>query len=290
MRKIVNILVVLGAMSASSYANYLKDIAPDEEKLVAPSKWHPFRVHRENVHLRDLLRHISLEPDVEFVEDVERTLDMLSEHNHMALFEGDIAFNEETRAIIGRYFSTIRTEEQQVHAKLCFAEAWEEMHHRRTERDLVRLVHKIEEACEMGFVPAILAYGVMNRYGLFGMHKNLPMADVFFRVAAHNGSGSALGYLAQMRAEHYVLHEGLAESMLYGDDRLPQMLQLRAAAIHGGNMAYDTAASYHDILKNDIGRKRAKTVGRGALKVVDGTLDRLERVTEVGAKVAAVVI
>jgi hypothetical protein len=290
MKKGFKILLVMELLTGDLSANYLKDINTDEEKLTQISSWHPFRQHRENTHRQDLIRHISMEPDMEFVEDMEHTLSMLGEHNHIALFEGDIPFDTETRDIIQGYFQLAKTDEQQAHARLCFAEAWQEMHVKRTERHIINLVTKVEEAAELGYVPAILAYGVMNRYGLFGMHKNLPLADAFYRVAAHNQSGSALWYLSQMRAEHYVLHEGLSESMLYGDDRLPQMFQLRAAAIKGGNMAYDSAAEYHSILKSDIGRKRAKTVGKATMKVIDGTLERVERLTEVGAKVAAVVV
>jgi TPR repeat protein len=290
MNYIKKFCILLLLMTSEGYPQYLKDIAPDEEKLIPTSNWHPFRRHRENIHQQDLMRHINIEPEVEFMADLNRTLDMLGEQNHMALFEGDIPFNEETRMIIGRYFRLGDSRVDQVRIKTCFDDAWLEMHKRRAGRDVTRLVENIETAAEAGYVPAILAYGVMNRYGLFGMRKNIPMADVFFRIATHNGSGAALGYLAQMRAEHYVLHEGLAESILYGDDRLPQMLQLRAAAIHGGNMAYDTASQYQDISKNDIGRKRAKAVGKGALQVVDGTLDRLESLTESAGKIAAIAL
>ena len=275
----------LGTQVQSQYLKELNlDLVKDELEN-EDSRRGLFRNYRKRKKVRQLIRRIALEPHLGFVENTNDSFEHLVEYEHIALFEGDIAYDVQTKELIANYFNIAHTQEERDAAQEGFTEALAQMRLKRKRRDIHAIVTKVEEAAEAGYVPAILAYGVMNRHGLFGLRKNLPLAEAFYRVAAIGNSGMALGYLAAMRSEHYVLGDQLSKSFLYRDDRLPQMQLLRASAIAGGNMAYEVAEDYYAILRSDVKRHRFKTVGNVSLQVFDGTLDRVDKIAESAGKI-----
>lgn len=268
---LIGVSALLGVSPALS--TYLKDMNKDlvSDELQREDKKGFMRHTREKVHVRRLMRHIAIE-DASSLHDGFVTIcpdffKNLSSEGNFTLIDGDIPYDPQTQIIVASYFA--KPQEDQSDAKKDFRDAMALMRSSSKKRDLVGLVSKVERAAEVGYIPAILAYGVMNRYGLFGLHKNVALAEAFLKVAAGGNSSIALGYLSKIRREHYVLGVNLKKTLLMGHDHMPDMQLMRAASIGGGNMAYEFADTYLGVLKGDIRRDRIKVVQEGAKATAD---------------------
>lgn len=177
---------------------------------------------------------------------------------HFTHVKGDIGYDSHTRRLISSYFKRNMNGIDPLDVKDRFERAIEALQDHKTEKDLRGILSDIEFAAESGYISAIVAYGLINQHGLLGVHRNVALAEAFFKVAASGNSTVALGHLAQLRKKHMVLGSDLKETLFLNHDHMVEMQLLRAASIGGGGLAYEFADTYRHVLEMDVRRDRAR--------------------------------
>ncbi len=270
-------------------APYLKNIdrAIVQDDLAETYDKGFFKRRKAKKNIKALLRHLAVEKagggDFFINGSHEAVMYAVSHTDIIAAGEG-VPYTQTSLNAIANYFRPLKDDYERAMAVMTFNQAFKEMKRSRDQRNIYQIVRGVEEAAEVGYVPAILAYGVMNRYGLFGLHKNMALAEAFFRMAAAGGSGYAMGYLADMREQRLVYYQGLKGDLITGHDRNDFVTLLRAASITTGNWSDDFGEHYQAILWGNLKREQAVVVGHYAKEVVKVGGVVLEKAGEIGVK------
>lgn len=266
-------------------ARYIKDLPIDnaeEEFFKASMKNKNYKTAKREKELRDYLRIFS---ENQFIDSIEPIVEKFKNPNGETIFNKEVPYTETSIKKIGGYF--ILTEQEKTTAVDAFKKAILLMSENDSSQFSFDIIRNVEKAAELGYVPAILAYGAMNRYGLFGMSKNIPLATVFLTIAAEAGGDSkAFELLGGMRQKHLMLEEDLKVSPLFREDRIPQSVQFRIAAIGGGNFNNNASEEYLSIMNNNKARRRAGYVRHTSSDLLDRLLVEFAKLGGIFAKYA----
>lgn len=275
---------------------YLKDLDEGEVKERLLKKGGQSYTLNKKSREKSLLKNFPLKktPDSAFVTDIDHVVDQLMKVNETTVFKEDIPYDTAVKVRLMKYFKLTKNKKKNEQAKNDFKEALELIKKRhkakRKDRNLdcYTIVTKLEQSAESGYLPALSAYGLLNRYGLLGLKKNIPLAEAFFKIAAESGDDVGMRYLGKLRHKHYVLDDTLTKSTFVKADRIPEMKNWRAAALGEGNFS-KAAKNYYQTISKDVQGKRAKTIVKTAGVAVDGMIDRISKLTAAAKSGAAVV-
>lgn len=268
----------------SGQARYIKDLRiedPEEKFYKASVKNKSYKTEKRE---KDLEQYLEIFSESQFIDSIEPIMEKFKNPNGETIFNSEVAYTESSLKKIGGYF--ILTEEKKNTALDAFNKATELMAENDNSQWSFQIITNVEKAAELGYVPAILTYGVMNRYGLFGMNKNVPLATVFFTIAAEAGNDKAFEYLGKIHQKHLMLKEDLKPSPLSRENRIPEATQFRIAAIGGGNFNNHASEEYLSLMNNNKARRRAGYIIHTSADLLDRLLMEFAKLGGIFAKYA----
>lgn len=141
----------------------------------------------------------------------------------------------------------------------------------------LNILYGLEEAAHAGYVSAIWSLGHVYRKGLFGVHKNYPLAIELFRVAGKARCGYASYELSRLSGKGMNLQTTEVQADItetVQDHKAKQILAAWEGAIDGD---WHSAKEYRRLLE----RNNAKKVIATIRSFGDGILDRIGKVVAI---------